>query len=141
MLIQRMYMSDHVENQFFPLSYQEQILDSYDLITSVFGEIGGQNNLSYELDGSLPVIVGSPLDLQTRFKDFITVLVKGKPMNHLSVYVSHIKDPKYWIFTFLVKMGIGDTRRGKEMVLDVDPVKTSLSIPKRGGDCYPIYLL
>lgn len=134
-------MPDQVENRFFPFSYQEQILDSYDLITSVFGEIGGQNNLSYELDGSLPVIVGSPLDLKSRFKDFISVLVKEKSMNHLSVYVSHIKDPKHWIFTFLVNIGVGDIRRGKEMVLDVDPVKTSLSIPKRGGDSYPIYLL
>lgn len=134
-------MSIQVNNLFIPASTQEQILDSYDLISSILGEMGGQNNLKYKLDGSLPVIVGSPMDLKSRFKEFIVSLIKEKPLNHLSVYVSHIKDPKNWIFTFLVIIWIGDKKRGKEILLDVDPVKTSLSIPKRGKDCYPIYLL
>lgn len=134
-------MSIQVNKLFIPASTQEQILDSYDLISSILGEMGGQNNLKYKLDGSLPVIVGSPMDLKSRFKEFIVSLIKEKPLNHLSVYVSHIKDPKNWIFTFLVIIWIGDKKRGKEILLDVDPVKTSLSIPKRGKDCYPIYLL
>lgn len=134
-------MSIQVNKLFIPASTQEQILDSYDLISSILGEMGGQNNLKYKLDGSLPVIVGSPIDLKSRFKEFIVSLIKEKPLNHLSVYVSHIKDPKNWIFTFLVIIWIGDKKRGKEILLDVDPVKTSLSIPKRGKDCYPIYLL
>lgn len=134
-------MSIQVNKLFIPASTQDQILDSYDLISSILGEIGGQNNLKYKLDGSLPVIVGSPMDLKSRFKEFIVSLIKEKPLNHLSVYVSHIKDPKNWIFTFLVIIWIGDKKRGKEILLDVDPVKTSLSIPKRGKDCYPIYLL
>lgn len=134
-------MSIQVNKLFIPASTQDQILDSYDLISSILGEMGGQNNLKYKLDGSLPVIVGSPMDLKSRFKEFIVSLIKEKPLNHLSVYVSHIKDPKNWIFTFLVIIWIGDKKRGKEILLDVDPVKTSLSIPKRGKDCYPIYLL
>lgn len=134
-------MSIQVNKLFIPASTQDQILDSYELISSILGEMGGQNNLKYKLDGSLPVIVGSPMDLKSRFKEFIVSLIKEKPLNHLSVYVSHIKDPKNWIFTFLVIIWIGDKKRGKEILLDVDPVKTSLSIPKRGKDCYPIYLL
>lgn len=134
-------MSIQVNKLFIPASTQDQILDSYDLISSILGEMGGQNNLKYKLDGSLPVIVGSPMDLKSRFKEFIVSLIKEEPLNHLSVYVSHIKDPKNWIFTFLVIIWIGDKKRGKEILLDVDPVKTSLSIPKRGKDCYPIYLL
>lgn len=134
-------MSIQVNKLFIPASTQDQILDSYELISSILGEMGGQNNLKYKLVGSLPVIVGSPMDLKSRFKEFIVSLIKEKPLNHLSVYVSHIKDPKNWIFTFLVIIWIGDKKRGKEILLDVDPVKTSLSIPKRGKDCYPIYLL
>lgn len=134
-------MSIQVNKLFIPVSTQDQILDSYDLISSILGEMGGQYNLTYKLDGSLPVIVGSPMELKYRFKEFIALLIKEKSMNHLSLYVSHTKDPKNWIFTFLVNKWIGDTKRGKEMLLDVDPVNTSLSIPKRGKDSYPIYLL
>lgn len=85
---------------FTGLANSDQIIDSYELIQKILVELVGQNNLSFRIDNTLPLIKGNPDYLEKVFRDFISSALKKLHGMKEKFFIVHVKDTNSWIFAF-----------------------------------------
>lgn len=109
----------------------DQIVDSYDMIKGIIGDFEGKVNFKMKPDSTLPLIKGDPQLLKLLFMDFFRKAIGL--FNGLSgeVNITHIKDPKFWVFVFLTE----GLKNGQQEISNINTMgcisKLDLSILKK----------
>lgn len=87
-------------NSLSGIVYNEQIVDTYELVQKLLIETGGQAKLPYFLENNLPLIVGDPDFIKSQLSLFL-ISSFDKIKGQLGyVILSFQKDSKSWIFKF-----------------------------------------
>ncbi len=115
----------------FEDSQQDQIVDSYDLIKGIIVDFEGQANFKIKLDNSLPLIKGDPQFLTFLFKEFIRKAIELSSGLIGEIKLTHIKNPKSWIFAFFTIEFQNELQENPEIDLVETISEFTLAISKR----------
>lgn len=85
------------------ITLEDQIVDSYDLIKNIISDFKDKVNFKMKPHSSLPIIKGDPKKLNLLFMDFFNKAIGQFNGFAGEINISHIKDPKSWIFVFLTE--------------------------------------
>lgn len=110
---------------------EDQIIDSYELMTNIVAGFEGQASFVIKLDNKLPIIKGNPSYIEETFKDFILKASEQFKDHNKEIIIVHIKNPKSWIFDFIIK-DIQLKNHEITETISIDSVSEyNISIPKK----------